>query len=127
MNTEVFLKFDCEKDRLDEFILPFLMRLIDSKELCTMCKIIFVLSHGHSFNERGFSINKGVVDDNMKEKSLISQIIVYDTIQSCYDGKVTSYTRIAKGLQIGTSKVQVRIRKYKGGKKKKIMLIVKER
>ena len=117
MNTEVFLKFDCEKDRLDEFILPFLMRLIDSKELCTMCKIIFVLSHGHSFNERGFSINKGVVDDNMKEKSLISPIIVYDTIQSCYNGKVTSYTRIAKGLQIGTSKVQVRIRKHKGGKK----------
>ena len=33
--------------------------------------------------------------------------------------KVTSYTRIAKGLQIGTSKVQVKIRKYKCGKKRR--------
>ena len=42
-----------------------------------------------------------------------------NTIQNRYDGKVTSYTRIAKGLQTGTSKVQVRIRKYKGGKKRR--------
>ena len=38
------------------------------------------LSHSHSFTERGFSINKEVVDDNMKGKSLISQQILYDTI-----------------------------------------------
>ena len=62
----------------------------------------------------------------LKKYWIISQRIVYDIIQSCYDGKGTSYTRIAKGLQIGTSKVQVRIRKYKRGKKKKIILIIKE-
>ena len=67
------------------------MRLSDNKELCTVCKVIFVLSHGQSFTERGFSINKEVVDDNMKEKCLISQRIVYDTIQSCYDGKVSDF------------------------------------
>ena len=117
-HREGFLKFDYKKDHLDEFIWPFFMRFTDNKELCTVCKVIFVLSHGQSFTERSFSIENEVVDDNMKEKSLISQRIVYDTIQSCYDGKVTSYTRIAKGLQIGTSKVQVRIRKYKSGKKK---------
>ena len=36
-HRESFLKFDYKKDRLDEFILPFLMRLSDNKELCTVC------------------------------------------------------------------------------------------
>ena len=89
-HREVFLKFDCKKDRLDEFIWPFLMRLTGSKELCAACKVIFVLSHGQSFIERGFPTNKEMVDDNIKEKFLIFQRIVYDTIQSCDDGKVTS-------------------------------------
>ena len=90
-HREAFLKFDYKKDRLDEFIWPFLMRLSDNKELCTVCKVIFVLSHDQSFTKRGFSINKEVFDDNMQEKSLISQTIVYDTIQSCYDGKVLDF------------------------------------
>ena len=88
---EAFLKFDYKKDCLDEFIWPFLIRLSDSKEPGTVCKVIFVLSHGQSFTERGFSINEEVVDDNTKEKSLISQRIVYGTIQSCYDGKVSDF------------------------------------
>lgn len=84
---ETFLKFDFKKDRLDEFIWPFPMKLKDSNELCTVCKVLFVLSHGQSFTERGFSINKAVLDYNMLEKSLISQRIVYDTIQ-VHEGKV---------------------------------------
>ena len=116
---EAFLKFDYKKYRLDEFIWPFLMRLTNNKKLCTVFKVIFILSHGQSFTERGFSIKKEVVDDNMKKKSLISQRTVYDTIQSCYDGKVRSYPRIAKGFQIGTSKLKVRIRKYKNGKERR--------
>ena len=64
-HREAFLKFDYEKDHLDEFIWPFLMRLSDNKKLCTVYKVIFVLSCGQSFTERGFSINKEVLDDNM--------------------------------------------------------------
>ena len=44
------------------------------------------------------SINKEVVDDNMKEKSLISQRIIYDTIQSCYNGKVFKLHQNCKRL-----------------------------
>ena len=108
-HREAFLKFDYKKDRLDEFILPFLMRLSDSKELCTVCKVIFVLSHDQNFTERGFSINKEVVDDNMKEKSLISQRIVYDTIHSCYDGKVLDF-QVTPGLR---KACRLAYRKYK--------------
>ena len=64
-HREAFLKFDYKNDCLDELIWPFLVRLSDSEELCTVCKVIFVLSHGQSFTERSFSINKEVLDDNM--------------------------------------------------------------
>ena len=90
-HREAFVKFDYKKHCLDDIIWPFLMRLSDNKELCTMCKVIFVLSHGQSFTERGFSIDKEVVGDNMKGRYLISQRIVYDTLQSCYDGKVLDF------------------------------------
>ena len=43
-HREAFLKFDYKKDRLDEFIWPFLMILSDNKELCTMCKVISIIS-----------------------------------------------------------------------------------
>ena len=65
MNTEAFLKFNYEKDYLDEFIWPFLMRLSNNKRLCTVYKVIFVLSRGQSFTERSFPINKEARDDNM--------------------------------------------------------------
>ena len=90
MNTEKHF-FSLIKDRLDEFIWPFLMRLSDNKELWTVCKVIFLLSHSQSLAERGFSLNKEVLDNNMQQKSLISQRIVYDTKQSCYDGKVLDF------------------------------------
>ena len=56
--------------------------LSDKKELWHVCKIIFVLSHGQSFIERGFSVNKQLIDTNMEEKSLVSQRLIHDKILS---------------------------------------------
>lgn len=47
-----------------------------------MCQSSFVLSHEQSFVERGFSVNKELVDTNMKEKPLIAQAIIHDKIVS---------------------------------------------
>ena len=47
-----------------------------------MRKSIFFLSHGPSFIECGFSVNKELVDTNMKEKTLIAQCIIHDKIVS---------------------------------------------
>ena len=41
-----------------------------------------MLSHGQSAVERGFSINKKLLVDNLQEKSLVSQRMVYDHIKS---------------------------------------------
>ena len=47
-----------------------------------VCSIIFVLSHGQSAVERGFSINKELLVENLQEKSLVSQRMVYDHTSS---------------------------------------------
>ena len=119
-HREAFLKFDYKKDRLDEFIWPFLMRLSDNKELCTVCKVILVLSCGQSFTERGFSINKEVLDDNMQEKSLISQRIVYGTIQSCHDGKILDFQvtpELCKSCRLAHQKYKLELKNTKDSKK----------
>ena len=75
-----FLNFKKKSDRLDEFFGNLLLGKSHA-ELLSVCQIVFVLSHGQSFTERGFSINREVLDVNMQEKSLTSKRIVYDTLQ----------------------------------------------
>ena len=61
----------------------FLMDLLSEKshaELSVAIKIICIISHGQSFTERGFSINKEINNCNMLEESLICQRIVYDAL-----------------------------------------------
>ena len=43
-------------------------------------KLIFILSHGQAFEERGFSVNKELLTENLEEVSIVSQRIVYDHI-----------------------------------------------
>ena len=47
-----------------------------------VCKIVMILSHGQSSTERGFSINKELLGNNLQEKSLISQRLIYDHFTS---------------------------------------------
>ena len=42
---------------------------------------MMILSRGQSFIERGFSINKEIID-NLQEKMLISQRLIYDHFTS---------------------------------------------
>ena len=68
-NSE-FCNFDSKKGRLDAFLTKYLTS--DSyKDLWHICKLIFVMSHGQSNVERGFSLNKEVLQDNLLVKSLI--------------------------------------------------------
>ena len=67
-----FLNFKMKSDRLDGFFGNLLLGKSHA-ELLSVCQIVFVLSHGQSFTERGFSINREVLDVNMQEKSQKSQ------------------------------------------------------
>lgn len=52
------------------------------KELLLFVKIVLCLSHGNSSVERGFSVNKECLVENMKEESLVAQRLVYDEVSA---------------------------------------------
>ena len=75
------------ENRLDVLFAPFLAENDLYNIVWTICKIAFILSLGQSFTERGFSINREVIDHDMQENPLTSQRIVYDGIHNdglCY-------------------------------------------
>lgn len=50
------------------------------KELINCVKIIFTFFHGNSSLERGFSINKDCLIENLQEDSLIAQRLIFDKL-----------------------------------------------
>ena len=85
---EKFKNFDFRKDRLDVFFGDHLSKR--HEELWEAFKVLCTLSHGQGFTERGFSVNKEVIDHN-KEKSITSQRCVYDGIQQHSSNKVSNF------------------------------------
>ena len=80
-HREKFASFDKLSDAANVFLSKFLHKIPKYKVFWNVCSIIFVLSHGQSAVERGFSIKELLVD-NLQEKSLVSQRMVYDHIKS---------------------------------------------
>ena len=80
-HREKFASFDKFSDAANVFLSKFLHKIPKYKVFWNACSIIFVLSHGQSAVERGFSIKELLVD-NLQEKSLVSQRMVYDHIKS---------------------------------------------
>ena len=70
-------------ERLDHFWMKVMERLGNEyKETLSLLKMILIISHGNAEVERGFSINKEVLIENMREESLIGYRIVYDAINA---------------------------------------------
>ena len=65
---DTFLDFKMKSDGIDVFLVGLLPEKSYS-ELLKVSKIIFIISHGQRFTERGFSINKEVNDCNMQKES----------------------------------------------------------
>ena len=59
-------------------------------DLYRVVKISLVLSHGNAEAERGFSVNKQILQDNMMERSLIAQRLLHqanrkETSRHCHN------------------------------------------
>ncbi|XP_052808541.1 uncharacterized protein LOC128237234 [Mya arenaria] len=76
-----FTEFNPNKDRLDEFYSTFMSWTAYSK-VFDVVKMLLTLSHGQASVERGFSVNKEVEVENLKEYSLVSQRLVCDYVNS---------------------------------------------
>ncbi|CAN7981355.1 unnamed protein product [Ixodes pacificus] len=72
--------FDRKEQRLDALWFELCSR--DHKELFSFVKLILCLSHGNAAVERGFSVNKECLVENLKEESLIAQRVVYDGVSA---------------------------------------------
>ena len=81
-STEKFATFDIYTDALRLLLGEFLHKNQKYSSFWRVCGSIFVFSHGQSAIERGFSVNKQLLVDNLQEKSSVSQQIVYDHINS---------------------------------------------
>lgn len=66
-----------EKSRVDEFYINF-MDKDEYKNLWKVVKITLLLSHGQASVERGFSVNKNLEVENLKEQSYIAQRYVHE-------------------------------------------------
>ena len=73
-----FQMFDQYKDRVDSFLGLYLHNCVKFSSIWKVCKITFTLSHGQAAVERGFSVNKEVLVENLEQLSLVSQRLVYD-------------------------------------------------
>ena len=81
MVIEIIKNFNKLNDRLDHLWLKQIILSHDeNKDLIGFLQMIFVLSHGNASLERGFSINKECLIDNMQKESLIAQRLIYDTV-----------------------------------------------
>ena len=68
-----FKNFDVHTQRLDDFLGVYLHKNEKYSSLWKICQIVFVLSHGQSSVECGFSVNKKLLVENLGEISLVSQ------------------------------------------------------
>nr|CAD7427389.1 unnamed protein product [Timema monikensis] len=84
--------FDFNENRLDSFLFNILINAKACKALLSFCTMIFTMFHGNSAVERGFSVNKECLVENMKERSLISQRSIYSAVQSVGGIKNVEFT-----------------------------------
>ena len=70
-----------ECNRLDELLISH-MRETKYSLLLKVIRLILVLSHGQASVERGFSINKQVEVENLKEQSLVAQRLLCDHVKT---------------------------------------------
>ena len=79
---EKFASFDKLSDAVNVFLSNFIHKIPKYKVFWKVCSVIFLLSHDQSTVERGFSINKEFLVENLQEKLSVSQRMVYDHINS---------------------------------------------
>ena len=63
-NHQLFLKFNKRENRLDEFFFFEVEAMSDYLKLSKVIKMILVLFHGQGCVERGFSVNKDMLQPN---------------------------------------------------------------
>ena len=80
-HREKFTEFNLKSEnRLDVLYYSIIGNDTKFIELWNLFKMMFTLSHGQAATERGFSINKEVLETNMKEKAIVAERMICDSV-----------------------------------------------
>ncbi|GBO29646.1 hypothetical protein AVEN_212602-1 [Araneus ventricosus] len=110
------LKMYKRTERVDKFWFDLLSTYPKPcNDAISLLKMIMILSHGNSNVERGFSINKECLWENMKEQTLIARRIVYDSIQA--NGGINNF-EVSKQLILSVRNSRGNYEEYKEKKLK---------
>lgn len=82
VETSTFEEFNFKVDRLDVFLQKHIGSVRSLSKLWDLLRELLILSHGQATVERGFSVNRQVMVENMKEQTFIAQRTIHDHIQS---------------------------------------------
>nr|CAD7264878.1 unnamed protein product [Timema shepardi] len=74
--------FSKQHDRLDTLWMSIIPSNDDNQKLVSFLRLILILSHGNASLERGFSINRECIVENLNEASLIAQRQIYDSVKA---------------------------------------------
>ena len=72
-NKDEFLLYQKDTDRLEAFLWKFIGSASQFMNLRNVVKLVLILSHGQAQVERGFSTNRGLLDQTMRGDILIAQ------------------------------------------------------
>ena len=81
-NLQLFLKFNKRENKLDEFFFSDVGGLSDYLKLSKVIEKILVLVHGQGCAERGFSVNKDMLQPNLEGMSLSQRMIYYQLVSN---------------------------------------------
>ena len=68
-------------DRIDSFFFPAMQEKESLSAILEVTKKIVVLSHGNAVVERGFSVNKAILQPNLLADSVVASHHAYDGIK----------------------------------------------
>ena len=81
-----FQNYSIDDNKLDEFFIGYVEDHARYNKFAEIMKIVLTLSHGQASVERGFSVNKNLLVENLQESSLIAQRRVVDYMDAnCYE------------------------------------------
>ena len=93
LKSDCFRSFNPQSERLDEFFHEMLSTKTEWCHLWKTVRDLLILSHGQASVERGFSVNKVVVVENMQEHSLVAQRVILDHVKSVGGLQNIAYTK----------------------------------
>ena len=97
-NPENVSAFNWNEQRIDDFYFNEMKNLCGYSDFCKILELVFVWSHGQADKEKGFSLNKNLLKQNMEPLTITSRWKIKDYIL-CKKIKLNTYTILSKMLE----------------------------